>query len=299
MRPGRMLLVFAAVGALLTAACAREATLAAPVEIVAKDYAFEGVPDTLRGGAIKVSFRNAGKADHELAFLNIGDTPFEAFKKEFPKVLQGGPFPAFMKAGAVPVEIPPGKSATKTFTLPEGRYLLMCALDDKPGEQPEGQEQPGPPGKPHYELGMYKSVTVEGGTDEELTAANGEVVAKDYTFEATNLKPGRQQLVFRNDGPKEWHFAETLEFPAGITPQSAEAEFKKVLQLPEGQQPPPGTPEPQEAGFSGIFSPGLGGTFNVTFKAGRTYLFACFIQDLAGGPPHAVKYGMVKAFKVG
>jgi hypothetical protein len=42
----------------------------------------------------------------------------------------------------------------------------------------------------------------------------------------------------------------------------------------------------------------MGQTFTTTFKAGRTYLAACFIQDKAGGPPHAIAHHMYKAFKV-
>jgi hypothetical protein len=67
---------------------------------------------------------------------------------------------------------------------------------------------------------------------------------------------------------------------------------------PEGQPPPPGAVEPEDVGFSGVFGPGRGSTWELTLEAGRTYLMACFIQDLSGGPPHAVKYGMYKAFTV-
>ena len=59
-----------------------------------------------------------------------------------------------------------------------------------------------------------------------------------------------------------------------------------------------GIAEPETVANSFIFSPGLGGTFEVELTAGRTYMLACFIQDRAGGPPHAFGHGMIETFTV-
>jgi len=293
MRIGRLLGAIGVVIAFVASGCGVESS--PHLEIVARDFAFSGAPQTITGGPTTVTFRNDGKAHHEMAFVGVGDTSLETFTREFPPVLEGGPFPKWFTAAAVPFDLEPGKSATTTFTLAPGKYLLMCALNDQPGPQDDEQQSDAPP---HFTLGMAQSVTVEGETD-ELPARGGEVVAKDYTFETSGLKPGRNEVVFRNDGPKQVHFGELFEFPAGVTEAQALDAFNKVVASPEGEPPPAGLPEPETIAFSGIYSAGLGGTWDFTLKGGRTYLLACFIQDLTGGPPHAIGNNMLTTFTVG
>jgi uncharacterized cupredoxin-like copper-binding protein len=279
--------------ALLASACGLESSPS--LTIVAKDFAFSGVPARITGGPTTVTFRNEGQAEHEMAFLRIGDTSLETFKKEFPPVLQGGPIPDWISAVSVPLELPPGKSEQRTFTLVPGRYLMMCAIQDQPGPQDDESENPTAP--PHYELGMTKWVDVEG-ESASIDAPDGEIVAKDYGFDLPDLKAGLNKLVFRNAGPKEFHFGAVVKWPAGFTEQQANNAFMKGIMAEEGQPPPPGAVEPEDVAFSGIFSPGMSSTWDVTFESGRTYTIACFIQDRTGGPPHAIKYKMFKAFTV-
>lgn len=66
-----------------------------------------------------------------------------------------------------------------------------------------------------------------------------------------------------------------------------------------GEGPPPeGVPEPEDAGYTAVFGPDQGGTFDVTLQSGRTYAVACFIQDREGGPPHAFAHDMVDFFTI-
>jgi plastocyanin len=294
MRRGKAVIVAALAIALVASACGVEGS--PHLTIVARDYAFGNVPPVITGGPTSVTFRNEGQATHELAFLRIGNTPLEKFKKEFPAVFQGGPIPPYITAVAGAFEAEPGKSIDKTFTLAPGRYLLMCALQDKPGAQDDEMEDPNAP--PHFNLGMTKWVDVEG-ESAELSAPDGTITAKDYTFEVPQLKGGENRLVFRNAGPKQFHFGDLQVYPAGTTEQQATDAFKTLIMGEENAPPPPGVPLPEEVSFSGIFSAGLGTTWDVRLESGRTYLLACFIQDREGGPPHAIKYGMYKAFTVG
>lgn len=295
MRGGRAAAVTAIVMALIASACALEGSPA--LTIVAKDFAFSSVPPVITGGPTTVTFRNEGQAMHELAFLRVsGDTSLDTFKKEFPAVFEGGPFPSWFADAAAVTEAPPGKSDTRTFTLTPGRWLLMCALQDQPG--PQDDEIGGGDAPFHFNLGMTKWVDVEGESDELEAAADGEVVAKDYTFDVPQLKAGLNKVNFRNAGPKQVHFGAVVKYPAGFTAQQAMDNFKQSLTIQEGQPPPPGVVEPEDTGFSGVFSPGLGTTWELNLESGRTYLLACFIQDRTGGPPHAIKYGMYKAFTV-
>lgn len=107
-------------------------------------------------------------------------------------------------------------------------------------------------------------------------------------------------LVFRNEGPKEIHFAEFLEFPEGVDAAGALKAFEAPLTLEEGSPPPEGTPLPsgEFEGASFVFNPGQGGTFEVELKAKRSYVVACFISDRAGGPPHAIGQKMITSFTV-
>lgn len=294
---GRRLAIVATAVALVTSACGLEG--GPQLEIVAKDFAFEGVPASIRtGGAKQITLRNEGKVFHELAFVDIGDASFDDFKRDFPKVLEGGPFPKDFRRGAVPLDLAPGETKKASFTLPAGNYLLFCAFTGDPSKPktPDGEEAEG---KPHYELGMFvPNISVEGGPG-ELTAKDGQIVAKDYTFEVPKLGAGRRQLVLRNEGPKQWHHLVAFEFPPGTTEEAAVNAFAAFGAAEEtGQPPPEGTPEPGEAGFAGIVSPGLSTSFELVLKINHTYLLACFIQDLSGGPPHAVAHQMVKTFVV-
>jgi hypothetical protein len=264
------------------------------LDVVAQDYGFSGISEEITGGAIDVTFTNNGKADHELVFLDIGDTSVDTFRKEFPKVLQGGPFPSYMRAATSIGAVEAGKSTSATITLPRGDYLLFCALDDAPGAGEKTLE------KSHYEYGMRQNVSVEGPEDVELDATGGGTFhAKDYTFEAPDeLAAGRNEFAFVNDGPEEWHFMFLSVFPEGTTAKEAEEAYGELLQLEEGEEPPAGLPLPEDVLETGIHSPGHGQTFRATFEAGRTYLAACFIQDREGGPPHAIGHKMYTAFTV-
>lgn len=283
--------------ALLMSGCALEG--GAPLTIVTKDFAFEGMPQYLRGGGpFTATVRNEGRVRHELAFIDIGGASLDDFRREFPKVIEGGPWPDFMRRGSVPFDVGPGDEQTLSFTLEPGNYMLFCALNGDPAKPrtPDGDEAEG---KPHYELGMVvPDVNVAGGGG-ELQAKDGEIVAEDYSFDVPKLGAGRRQLVFRNEGPKEWHHLVAFEFPSGTTEEAAIAAFQAFGAAEgTGQPPPPGTPEPAEAGYAGIVSPGMSTTFELILNINRTYLFACFISDRSGGPPHAVAHQMVKTFIV-
>jgi hypothetical protein len=295
MRPMKLIVAAAMAVALGATGCTVEAGPA--LQIVAKDFAFEGVPPTIQGGPVKVSFRNEGKVEHELAFVDIGDASFEDFRREFPKIFEGGPFPNFFGVGAVPFELGPGDEKTSSFTLPSGKYMLFCGLAGDPTKPktPDGQEAEG---RPHYELGMViPEVAVNGGST-EVSAPDGEIVARDYTFDVPPLTKGRKQLVFRNAGPKQWHHMVALEYHFTVSEEQALNAFRASLAPPdETAQPPPNTPQPTENGFGGIFSPGGAQTLVMEIQRGYTYLLACFIQDVSGGPPHAVANNMIKTFK--
>jgi hypothetical protein len=278
----------------------QEQERAPKVSITGNEYSFD-VPTTITGGFVTVEFKNEGKLVHEAAFVKVDpDTPQDQFVKDL-KVAsgeEGGRIAPYLKPyiSGDTESVKAGATGSGRQTLPAGTYYLVCTLTDADsveGEEPEeGPERPAMP--QHFEQGQIRKVTVTGPATVELPQSDASVVAKEYTFDVTGIKAGSNEVLFRNDGPKEIHMAAVLEFAEGVTEDQA----ARALQAFASDQPPPaGTPEPRDAGFSGLFEVGGGSLFKLDARSGRVYAFACFIQDRAGGPPH-VAQGMTKLVKV-
>lgn len=284
------------------------------LKVIATEYSFEA-PSTVQAGLVKLEFENKGKLTHDSFLLDIGDKSKDEALAAFTPILEsegGVPIPDFINANGGSSEVEGGGSTETTVNLKPGNYLIVCTLDDSDSEEEEeegggeGAEEGGPPAEPegpkltkHMNLGMAVPLTVTGAAVTTLPEGDATVTAKDYTFDVSGLKAGKQTVVFNNSGPDQIHHAIVFEFEDGVTPDGAVAAFKAFGAAEQGGGPPPeGTPEPADAGGSNVFSPGRSGTFEAEFKSGRTYLFACFINDRAGGPPHAFGNDMLKAVVV-
>jgi plastocyanin len=266
---------------------------ATTLDVTAVDFAFEGLPEEITGGAVTVNLTNDGEADHEIAFVEIGDTDIDQFFEDFgPVINEGAAFPDYVEALVGANEAAAGESGTFTYTLPDGTYAVFCALT---GTAEDPTDDAGE-GTPHFVQGMQQVVTVTAG-DGDLPDADGSITASDYTFDV-DLSAGDTTINFVNDGPND-HFAGFDVFPDGTTVEEAEEAFGTFIALEDGQAPPDDLPEPEEFGFSGIASEGQSIQFQVPggLEPG-TYIFYCFMSDRAGGPPHAIGNQMFKAFVV-
>ena len=258
---------------------------------------FVDAPSTMKGGFVEVEVENTSKLVHEAAFVKVDGGKSQADVVKGIRAAsqeQGAPIDPALHiylAGNIG-EIKPGATETAKVTLPAGEYYLLCALTDADSAEEEGPPSGEPPKLPtHMEEGMIQKVTVTGpSTVAAPTDAETSITAKEYSFDVKGLTPGKKEVLFVNSpAAKEIHMAAVMEFPEGVD----EAAAKKAVEAFSGDGPPPaGTPEPEEAGFSGIFDPGGATYFDLDVKAGRVYAFLCFIQDRAGGPPHVAK-GMV------
>lgn len=268
--------------------------------VTATDFAFEGIPDEITAGAVSVTFTNDGSVLHDLGFVQVAeDTTLAQFDKDFPPVVEGGPFPDYAEAVVVPVQAEPGASAEADFLLTPGRYVALCGANGDP-DQPAQEDGSPAEGMVHSSRGMAKMVTVVDGDDSaELAEADGTITAKDHSFDA-DLEAGDQSILFVNEGPDEVHFASIMAFPEGTTAVEAEKAFEDMLNMPEDQPPPADFVPPEEVAFTGIASTGLDirTTMAEPLENGRTYLLVCFIQDRAGGPPHAIANKMYKAITI-
>jgi plastocyanin len=278
------------------------------VDVTAVDYEFTDAPAELEAGVIDLTFTNDGEVAHEYGVAEIGDTPLDTFLAEFPAVLEGGPFPEYVGAIAVPATVGPGDSLETSFTLTEGTYAVFCTLDGKVPEEgatttTAAEGEGGPPeeevGPAHFTLGMAQVLEVTAGDDAaSLPEDGGTITARDYGFDV-DVEAGDQTVTFVNEGPEQVHHAVMFTFNEGVDEAAASAALDTMLAAGDESSPPP--PEldltAEELG-TGVFSAGLGQTIPMTFEAGRTYAAVCFLQDRAGGPPHVVAHGMKEVFTV-
>jgi len=135
--------------------------------------------------------------------------------------------------------------------------------------------------------------TVKAANTAVMPATDGTVVARDWAFDLPALLPGTKTMTFRNDGQQD-HSLGIAEFADGIDTASAKTAFDQFLAADAAGKPPPDNlPTPDDIGFAGPLSAGGQTTFTVELKPNRSYVFACYMADRAGGPRHAGGKGMV------
>jgi len=267
------------------------------------------MPDEVVGGIVEVTLDTELK-DAGPSFTRVTPgTTEEDFRKAAAGVVSGQPFPAFFESSSgVEVE-------RSTITLPEGDYFAWAIPEEPEAEgAPEGEgaeaegapEGEGPPegegegeGGPPPEAVVLKAFTVTAGEAGDLPELEDTITARDYSFDV-KITGGADEIVFRNEGPEQYHHAEILDF-GDLDPKDVEANLPALFEAgPES--PPPAIFkdfdfDKSEAGSAAVFSPGLGGTTDVKIESGKTYAVLCFISDKTGGPPHAISKGMVNVFK--
>lgn len=169
-RPAAAAVALLAAG-VAVAACGTDSDSAKAVKVTAVDYAFSGLPATLKAGrTLELTNKSSGEA-HELVAFRLPDSEtrsvadilklpepelFGLFSGEPAAVLVAGP-------GAA------GKAVVGTGVLSEtGRYLVFCSIPV--GADPvkflaaaEGSDGPPdvPGGAPHFTRGMFAELTVK------------------------------------------------------------------------------------------------------------------------------------------
>ena len=273
------------------------------IDVTAIDYSYSEVPTEIDAGLVTMNFSNEGTVTHEAALIEIGDAEQADFLARFaPAVSQGGPFPDEAQNVAAPIEVPAGETASVTFLVNEGKYLMLCTLTGD-ADDPDSEEESEDPAAMHMNKGMATPVTVNAGEAGELPDADGAITAADYTFDL-DVEEGDESINFLNTGAEDQvHFGSLVQFPEGTSEEDALSTFA-AFTSEEGPGEDNVQPSDDEFGFSGVYSKDLGGQFTVKdgFTPG-TYVIACFISDREGGPPHGVPeaeggHGMVKAFTI-
>ena len=159
-----------AISATTTPADSGDATTEA-TEVVAVDFGFEGLPDTIEAGT-RLTLRNDSEVEvHELVAMAI---PPEETRSTEELITLPEPelFAAIPGEPALVLVAPPGEESFPALgdgTLEAGRYLVFCAIPTgaDPDELMQAMQEAtdGPPqvdgGPPHFASGMYAELTVE------------------------------------------------------------------------------------------------------------------------------------------
>lgn len=233
-----------------------------------------GVPDSIDAGPVEVTIDGADLDNPEVDFTKVATgTSEEAFVEMISGVVEGGPIPDALEANAGVIS----GTGVQTILLDSGDYFVWA-------EGPDGI------------LAAPTTVTGDGGGD--LADTDGTITARDFGFDV-DVAAG-ESFTFRNDGPNELHHAVLVDF-GDADPAVVEENFAELVSADEGAPPPEALADTVidfEVGGSGVFTPGLSGTFAAPLESGHTYAVVCFISDRAGGAPHAIEYDMWEVFQV-
>ncbi|SOE03158.1 hypothetical protein [Blastococcus haudaquaticus] len=122
------------------------------VEATGVDYEYEGLPDTVPGGVVAMTFTNEGEEMHEIGLARINDDvtmPVEEVLAQPEEQV----FSMIQLAGVVFAG--PGESETTFLRMEPGRYGAACFVPQGTTHDTEGA------GPPHFTLGMFAEFTAE------------------------------------------------------------------------------------------------------------------------------------------
>ena len=254
-----------------------------PVEVTLTDSSIDGLPTELTAGLVDVTATDETEAaGGEVNFSRVEPgTDQEAFVAGLVPVFDGGPFPDFFLNNA-------GVVGASTIALDEGEYVVWMDLASNLDRTSTAEDI------------ITAPLTVGPGQDDaEITNTDGTITASDYAFNA-DVTPGESIITFNNQSANQFHHVILVDFGTN-DPALVESSMLEFLESEEDAPPPEGLDMSQvnfEFAFSGVFGPGGSGTFAAPFEEGTTYAAICFIQDRAGGAPHAIQHEMYEVFQL-
>ncbi len=277
-------LSFAVVAAVLLGACqkappaqapAAPSAPAGPVRVVATDYAYSSVPDTVRPGWHDVLVVNHGKQPHMAVFARLDSG------KTINDLLAGVKARAPIANWVVEVggvnAVLPGDSLATAIDMPAGNYVVACFVNDSTG-------------KPHILDGMVGTVVVADAGPPAISepVASDTVKLTSYTV-AFTTPPTVGTAIIRvenTDSTAIDHDLVVLRINDGKTQHDVMAWMARM-----GGSPPPFT----VVGATTGMPPGSHDDVHVAITPGN-YLALCMMPDKTG-KPHFM-HGMVTPFSV-
>lgn len=229
------------------------------------------VPRSVRAGVVTVELRNTGRRPHSAQLIRFdgNHTPQEVLRLT---QREGVPIPSWLHAAGGLGTVRPGRSATATQLLHPGNYIVLDQGDEEGGGRP-----------------AFARFRVTGGHARgALPRPAGTIVAREYSFTATGLRPGNNTIRFQNAGREPHHIV------AGpLKPGATVEDVRKALEQERGEPPIDFERTQDTAVIDGRTSQ----TTQLEFQRPGRYALMCFIQDRKGGPPHVAK-GMISVTTV-
>lgn len=267
---------------LVLAACRGEtglrgapATTGGSIRLVATEYAFAGVPDTVQAGWHKVLVVNQGAEPHMsvLARLDSGKTV-----AEFVAAMKADSNVGWAPEFGGPNAVFPGDSIAAAVHLSAGRYVVVCFVPDSAGRY-------------HLLDGMISPFTVaDNGQPAMAEPAGADTIHLTSYQIAFTSPPTAGTHVYRvenHDPGATHHDLVIVRLADGKTRQDA------IAWLGASGGPPPFA----VAGATTGMLPGFHDYVYLNLRPGE-YLALCFMPDAADGKPHWL-HGMVQSFTVG
>jgi uncharacterized cupredoxin-like copper-binding protein len=255
-------------------------TDATPVAITAKDFAFE-LPASVPSGVVQLTLTNQGQQPHDFQLVKIeGNHSLDEFTKAIGDNSESATIPEWIHGVGGVGTVAPGAPALSSWVkLEDGAtYYYFCTESTDDNQN-------------HSSMGMVGQLKVSGKSKATaLPKTDGKVTAKEYGFEITGVKSGPQTIEFHNDGPHELHHF----VAAPLAPGKTANDVLTALQSEDQSAPPPFDFE--KAVSVSVIDPGVSEVVQLNLEPGK-YVFVCFINDHAGGPPHAMK-GMITEYEV-
>jgi hypothetical protein len=254
-----------------------------PVEVTLTETSIDGLPSELAAGLVDLTVTDETESaggDINFTLVDPG-TDEDAFRAGLIPVFDGGPFPEFFLNNA-------GAIGSSTLTLDQGEYIVWVDLASNL-ERPSTAEDI-----------ITAPLTVGPGDDEAtITETDGTVTSTDYDF-SIDVTAGETIVSFTNNSANQFHHVVLVDFGTN-DPALVEGSLLELLESEEDAPPPEGLDMSEvnfDLGGSGVFGPGMSGTFAAAFEEGTTYAALCFLQDRVGGPPHAIHNEMFEVFQV-
>jgi hypothetical protein len=244
---------------------AQQAAKPKSLQIEAAPGARLSAPRTVAPGVVEVRLRNSDKGPREAQLVRVeGGRTADQVVRVIMKAGEGGSIPAWIQDGGGVGRVKPGQTETVTEELRPGRYVVFDT--EAEARQPPAAE---------FEVSGEA-------TKASLPRTSARIVARDYSYEASGLKAGKNTITYENAG-KELHHV--LAFP--LKPGATIEDLNRFIRTEKGD--PPIDEESGDA--TAVIDGGRTQVAQLELKKGK-YALVCFISDRRGGPPHAAK-GMV------
>ena len=247
------------------------------------ESSIDGLPPEIEAGLVQVAVTDQTEGaggEINLTRVEEGSDPTQFATDLVASVFGGGAFPGYFLDNA-------GVAGSGLVTLDAGEYIVWIDVASDLDRESTAEDV------------VTSSLTVTEGDDASLPDADGTITAADYSFEV-DVSAGLGTINFVNEGPDQFHHAIVVDFGTN-DPATVEENMLALLEGEEDAPPPEGIDMAQvnfDFAGSGVFGPDGSGTFEADFVAGNTYAVLCFIQDRAGGAPHAIANAMYEVIQV-